>query len=84
MTGRQLIGRGELAYLEPGADQILLTVSQWQRAFCCSWVGRPFGEQIVMWWNFIARSHEEDRAVARRLASRDLRLERLTSRYGPA
>jgi hypothetical protein len=21
--------------------------------------GPPFGEQIVMWWNFVARSHEE-------------------------
>ena len=21
--------------------------------------GEPFGEQIVMWWNFIGRSHEE-------------------------
>ena len=21
--------------------------------------GKPFGEQIVMWWNFIGRSHEE-------------------------
>ena len=21
--------------------------------------GAPFGEQIVMWWNFIGRSHDE-------------------------
>ena len=21
--------------------------------------GPPFGEQIVMWWNFVARTHEE-------------------------
>jgi len=21
--------------------------------------GEPFGEQIVMWWNFVGRSHEE-------------------------
>ena len=21
--------------------------------------GAPFGEQVVMWWNFIGRSHEE-------------------------
>ena len=21
--------------------------------------GEPFGEELVMWWNFIGRSHEE-------------------------
>ena len=21
--------------------------------------GEPFGEQIIMWWNFIGRSHDE-------------------------
>jgi hypothetical protein len=21
--------------------------------------GEPFGEELVMWWNFVARSHEE-------------------------
>ena len=21
--------------------------------------GRPFGEQIVMWWNFVGRDHDE-------------------------
>ena len=56
VEGRQL-RRGELAYLEPGADQILLTVSQSTRILLLG--GPPFDEQIVMWWNFIARSHEE-------------------------
>lgn len=56
VEGRQMT-RGELAYLEPGADQISLTVSQSTRILLLG--GPPFGEQIVMWWNFIARSHEE-------------------------
>jgi hypothetical protein len=21
--------------------------------------GRPFGEEIIMWWNFVGRSHDE-------------------------
>jgi hypothetical protein len=21
--------------------------------------GEPFGEELVMWWNFVARSHDE-------------------------
>ena len=56
VEGRQL-SRGELAYLEPGSDQISLTVSQSTRILLLG--GPPFDEQIVMWWNFIARSHEE-------------------------
>ena len=25
--------------------------------------GEPFAEEIVMWWNFIGRSHDDDRRL---------------------
>ncbi|PVG81310.1 pirin [Nocardioides gansuensis] len=40
-------GRGSL-HVEAGADARLLLLG-----------GPPFGESIVMWWNFVGRTHEE-------------------------
>jgi redox-sensitive bicupin YhaK (pirin superfamily) len=47
----------ELGYLEPGRDQ--LEVSAAEDALVLLLGGPPFGEQIVMWWNFIGRDHDE-------------------------
>lgn len=46
-----------LAYLAPGADAIRIEAATDARLLLIG--GAPFGEQIVMWWNFIGRSHEE-------------------------
>ena len=40
-------GRSELAFRSAGGARLLLLG------------GEPFGEPIVMWWNFVAGSHEE-------------------------
>lgn len=54
---RQL-GRDELGYLPAGPSRLLLRAGDAPaRAILIG--GRPFGERIVMWWNFIGRSHEE-------------------------
>ena len=42
-------GRRQLDLANPGADPARVVLLG----------GEPFGEQIVMWWNFVARSHEE-------------------------
>ncbi|GLI27877.1 hypothetical protein ARHIZOSPH14_21190 [Agromyces rhizosphaerae] len=48
----------ELAYLAPGARGIRLSAGESPvRVLLLG--GEPFGEQIVMWWNFIGRSHDE-------------------------
>ncbi len=47
----------ELGYLEPGAGSVQLTASADSRAVVLG--GEPFGEQIVMWWNFVGRDHDE-------------------------
>lgn len=48
----------ELAYVPPGSDQLAIAAGdEAVRAVLIG--GRPLGEQIVMWWNFVARSHDE-------------------------
>ncbi|GAA2361890.1 pirin family protein [Dactylosporangium salmoneum] len=49
------IGRGALLYLEPGREKLRLEGPA--RLFLLG--GVPFEEELVMWWNFVARSHEE-------------------------
>ena len=44
-----------LYYLTPGRSELALT----GRARLLVLGGTPFGEPIVMWWNFVARTHEE-------------------------
>ncbi|WP_020500549.1 pirin family protein [Sciscionella marina] len=54
-----------LAYVPPGADTLSLTAGpEGARAVLLG--GIPLDEQIVMWWNFVARSHEEIAEFRRR------------------
>lgn len=47
-----------LAYVPPGSDALTLTTGA-DRARLILLGGRPLDERIVMWWNFVGRSHEE-------------------------
>jgi redox-sensitive bicupin YhaK (pirin superfamily) len=52
------VARDELAYLPPGADRLeLVAVDGPVRLLLLG--GEPFGEAIVMFWNFVGRTHEE-------------------------
>ncbi|MDT0200729.1 pirin family protein [Nocardioides sp. AE5] len=51
------VKQGELAYVAPGCATLALTAHDDVRIVLLG--GPPFGESIVMWWNFIGRSHEE-------------------------
>ena len=51
--------RAELGYLAPGRDRLVLENAGSGPARLVVLGGEPFGEEIVMWWNFVARSHEE-------------------------
>jgi quercetin 2,3-dioxygenase len=51
-------GFGEMAYLGSGRDAIDLVASDNGVRFLLLG-GEPFEEQLVMWWNFIGRSHDE-------------------------
>lgn len=56
-VGDEALKAAELGYLEPGRDRISLTAAE--DALLLVLGGPPFGEQIVMWWNFIGRDHDE-------------------------
>ncbi|WP_055585817.1 pirin family protein [Peterkaempfera griseoplana] len=49
----------ELGYLGPGTATLRITNTTDAAARTILLGGTPFGEQIVMWWNFLGRSHEE-------------------------
>jgi len=51
------LGVNELGYLAPGQDAITLVAEE--DALLLLLGGPPFGEKIVMWWNFIGRDHDE-------------------------
>lgn len=54
----QPLGYGELGYVGPGHPAVtLLAGSEPVRLLLIG--GTPLGESIVMWWNFVGRTHEE-------------------------
>ncbi|HET6694423.1 MAG TPA: pirin family protein [Pedococcus sp.] len=53
------LARAELGFLGPGADRITLTNSGGTPGRLVLLGGTPFDEDILMWWNFVGRSHEE-------------------------
>jgi redox-sensitive bicupin YhaK (pirin superfamily) len=62
LTGRPMVDGvvvdpGALLYLGPGRDEVALEVAGPARVLLLG--GEPFAERVVMWWNFVARSHEE-------------------------
>ncbi len=55
--GRRTLAPGELAYVPPGTSGVGLRSSRRQQVIVVG--GEPFGETILLWWNFVARTHEE-------------------------
>ena len=55
--GRPTVKPAELAYVEPGRRTLALEALEASRIVLLG--GPPFGEQIVMWWNFVGRTHDE-------------------------
>ncbi|GHG29543.1 pirin family protein [Streptomyces filamentosus] len=49
----------DLGYTAPGRATLTLVNTSAGRARTVLLGGPPFGEEIVMWWNFIGRSHED-------------------------
>lgn len=56
------VPRGALLHLPPGRAAVDLDVDGPGRVFLLG--GEPLGERLVMWWNFVGRSHD-DIAAAR-------------------
>ncbi|GAB2659549.1 hypothetical protein GCM10027169_23240 [Gordonia jinhuaensis] len=53
------VPRRELAYVGIGTDVIPLSNPGDEPARIMLLGGQPFGEEILMWWNFVGRTHEE-------------------------
>ncbi|WP_028799592.1 pirin family protein [Streptomyces sp. 142MFCol3.1] len=54
-----LLRPAELGYAPTGADALTLTNESDDTARAVLLGGTPFEEEIVMWWNFIGRTHED-------------------------
>jgi redox-sensitive bicupin YhaK (pirin superfamily) len=54
----QEVKQSELAYVAPGPASLRLDAGD-DGARLLLLGGTPFGEPIVMWWNFVGRSHED-------------------------
>lgn len=51
------IAAGPLLYLGTGRDELRLSSAEGAHFALIG--GAPFGEELVMWWNFVGRSHED-------------------------
>lgn len=51
------VGPGQLGYFGPGHDEISLDAYEPTKAMLLG--GVPLEDEILMWWNFVARSREE-------------------------
>jgi redox-sensitive bicupin YhaK (pirin superfamily) len=49
----------EMAYVHPGIDRLTLVNDSDDPARTILLGGTPFEEEIVMWWNFVGRSHDD-------------------------
>lgn len=58
VAGRTL-GSGQLAYLGPGCTTVALHNPAGMAARVVLLGGAPFTEELLMWWNFVGRSHDE-------------------------
>jgi redox-sensitive bicupin YhaK (pirin superfamily) len=56
-VGEDVVRPGQLGYLGLGRDSVDLAALSPSRVLLLG--GVPFGEKIVMWWNFVARTKEE-------------------------
>lgn len=51
------LSRTHMLYMSPGRSRISITAESNSRLLLIG--GEPFEEELVMWWNFIGRTHEE-------------------------
>ncbi|MGV0625118.1 pirin family protein [Mycolicibacter minnesotensis] len=57
--GQTQLSVGELGYQGPGRTLLALRNTGESPARLLVLGGAPFGEELVLWWNFIGRSHDE-------------------------
>lgn len=80
---RQAVSPTELAHLPPGPTRVRLEASGDEPVRAVVIGGRPFGERIVMWWNFVGRSHDEIAAQREAWQAEIAAEPRTVGRFGP-
>ncbi len=70
-SGESRAGVDQLLYLGQGRDRLDLASTDGARVMILG--GEPFTEEIVMWWNFVGRSHDEIVAFRSAWANRESR-----------
>ena len=55
--------RGDLGHVGTGVDRLTIADVGGEGARLVLLGGAPFGEEIVMWWNFVGRSHDDIAAM---------------------
>ncbi|SDG54761.1 hypothetical protein SAMN05216553_1095 [Lentzea fradiae] len=55
--GETALQPGDLGYVGTGRTSLALSSANGARVVLLG--GEPFGEEIVMWWNFVGRTHDE-------------------------
>jgi quercetin 2,3-dioxygenase len=74
------VERGSLLYLPPGPRHLALRADAAARLLLVG--GVPFAEQIVMWWNFVGRDHDEVAAAREQWERRHARFGTVTGYPG--
>ena len=59
----EALAPGTLLYFAPGREELALSTDVAARTLLIG--GTPFGEEILVWWNFVARTREEIAAATR-------------------
>ncbi len=78
---RQKLAVAHLGVIPVGAGELVVEAGeQPMRALLLG--GEPLGEQIVMWWNFVARSHEQIVALREQWQSEVIDAGTATGRFG--
>jgi len=55
--GDEPVAPGELLFFAPGRDRLRIDATDRARLLLIG--GRPFGEDVLLWWNFVARTYGE-------------------------
>jgi redox-sensitive bicupin YhaK (pirin superfamily) len=73
----QPVRPGQLAYLGVGREELALSAAGPARVLLLG--GERFPEPILMWWNYVGRTHDEIATANRQWAARDPRFGRVAS-----
>ena len=79
VAGHELVS-GRLGYLGTGHDELVLDASAPVRVLLIG--GDPFPEEVLMWWNYVARTREEITAAHRSWINDDGRFGTVVSPLG--